>query len=207
MTLLYSISGLRGLLLIFQNWLFNILYGRVFTNKVKVFGLPIISFANHSEVKVGTNLVLISHSYFSEPGIDHPVVIRTLNSSAKLVIGNNVGISGGGICVAQEVVIGDDVMMGANSFITDTDFHPVDPEKRRFRKDNVASRRVIIEENVFIGMNSTILKGARIGKNSVIAAGSIVTKDIPPNSIAAGVPARVIGQVDYQRQMEGSVGL
>lgn len=178
-----------------QNFFFNAFYRGRLCNSVKIFGYPIVSLARSSEIRVGTNLVLISHSYFSEPGINHPVVIRTLNASARLFIGNNVGISGGGICVAQQVKIGNNVMMGANSFVTDTDFHPTDPKDRRFRKDNVVSKEVVIGDNVFIGMNALILKGVSVGENSVIGAGSIVTTDIPPNCIASGIPARVIRQL------------
>ena len=69
----------------------------------------------------------------------------------------------------------------------DSDLHPVDANDQP-----IESSPVIIEDNVWIGCRSIILKGVKIGRRSVIAAGSIVTKDIPPNSIAAGVPARVI---------------
>lgn len=195
MNVLYSIWGLRKLLIISQNLLFNLIYRKVFNNKVTVFGLPIISIANASMITVGDHLVLISSSYFSGPGVNHPTIIRTLTPEARLQIGNNVGISGGGICVAKEVIIGDNVLMGANAFITDTDFHPVQPENRRFRDSTKDSKTVVIEDNVFIGMNSLILKGVTIGKSSVIGAGSIVTKDIPPDSIAFGIPAKVTRQI------------
>jgi acetyltransferase-like isoleucine patch superfamily enzyme len=195
MSVPYRIWGLRRLVLVIQNLIFNVFYQTRLGNRVKIFGYPIVSLAKSSEVRVGTNLVLISHSYFSEPGVNHPVVIRTLNPNARLSIGSNVGISGGGICVARQVKIGDNVMMGANSFITDTDFHPTDSTRRRFRRDNVASKEVVIQDNVFIGMNALVLKGVTIGQNSVIGAGSIVTGDIPPNSIATGIPARVIKQL------------
>jgi acetyltransferase-like isoleucine patch superfamily enzyme len=195
MTLIYSIWGLRRFILIIQNVMFQLFWGKQFKNRVRVFGLPIISFAKFSKVTIGKNLVLISHSFFSEPGVNHPVVIRTLNSNAQLVIGDNVGISGGSICVAQEINIGSNVMLGANVLITDTDFHPIVQDNRRFSSENVGTRPVYIENNVFIGTNTMVLKGAHIGKNSVIGAGSIVTGEIPPESIAVGIPAKVIGKV------------
>lgn len=195
MNFFYRIAGLRKAVLVLQNFLFNLYHKRTLKNSVRIFGFPIVSFAVHSEVKVGKNLVLISESFFSQPGVNHPVILRTLSPGAKLVIGNNVGISGGGICVAKEVVIGDNVMLGANAFVTDTDFHPLDPTGRRYRSDNVLTERVEVGENVFIGMNALILKGVKIGKNSVIGAGSIVTSEIPPNCVASGIPARVIRQL------------
>lgn len=192
---MYRLKILRRIVLELINFLFNFNYKKKLGNKIRVFGFPIISISKNSKINVGKNLVLISHSYFSEPGVNHPVILRTLNSSAKIVIGDNVGISGGGICAAEEVILGNNVMLGANTFITDTDFHPIDPENRRFSRENVLNRSVVIKDNVFIGMNSLILKGVTIGENSVIGAGSIVTRNIPPNSIAGGTPAKVIKSI------------
>lgn len=131
MSFFYSIWGIRRIILEVQNFYFNHRY-RYFVNKVKIFGLPIIYITKKSQIEIGRNLVLISESYFSEPGINHPVIIRTLRPNAKIKIGNNVGISGGGICSAEEVVIGNDVLMGANVFVTDTDFHPLESKNRRY---------------------------------------------------------------------------
>jgi acetyltransferase-like isoleucine patch superfamily enzyme len=195
MTFFYSIWGIRKILLIIQNCYFNFRYKKIFVNKIKIFGLPIIDVNKNSKAIFGNNLVLNSNSYFSEPGINHPVILRTLNSNAKLVIGNNVGISGGGICAAKSIEIGNNVMFGANAFVTDTDFHPIDVENRRFSRENIHTANVIIEDNVFLGMNTIVLKGVKIGKNSVIGAGSIVAQDIPENVIAAGIPAKVIKHI------------
>lgn len=192
---LYKIFGIRKIILLVQKIYFLLLYGRYFNFSVNVFGLPIIDIFKGSKVSIGKNLVLISTSFFSEPGVNHPVIIRTLSKEAELNIGENVGISGGGICCTSKVVIGNNVMFGANSFVTDTDFHPVDPSNRRFSRDNIKSAPVIIEDNVFLGMNVIVLKGVRIGKNSIVAAGSIVSADIEPNCIAAGIPAKKIKNI------------
>jgi len=101
-------------------------------------------------------------------------------------------MSGGAICSAQSVTIGEGTLLGANVVIADTDFHPIVPEGRRYSHADVAVAPVTIQENVFIGMNSLILKGVVIGANSVIGAGSVVTKSIPANVIAAGNPCRVL---------------
>jgi acetyltransferase-like isoleucine patch superfamily enzyme len=74
----------------------------------------------------------------------------------------------------------------------DTDFHPLDPERRRNDPLDGATRPVVIEDDVFIGMNSLILKGVRLGKGCVIGAGSVVTHDVPAGAVAAGNPARII---------------
>ena len=192
MTFFYRLPGLRKLTLIVENFLFNFIYRSRFGNKVNVFGFPLIFAPKGATITFGKNVTLVSDSYFSEPGVNHPVMIRLLNEQAKLKIGDNVGISGGGICVQTEVQIGKDVMFGANSFITDTDFHPVAPENRRTSREGVGTKKVVIEDNVFIGMNTVILKGVTIGKNSIVGANSTVVKSIPPNEIWGGSPAKFI---------------
>ncbi|MCS7070899.1 MAG: hypothetical protein NZM00_05290 [Anaerolinea sp.] len=86
--------------------------------------------------------------------------------------------------------------MGANSIITDTDFHPLTADARRIDPTQGRTAPVIVEDEVFIGMQAIILKGVRLGRGCVIGAGSVVTQDVPPGMIAAGNPARVIRPVD-----------
>lgn len=192
MRFLYRIWGLRKLTIMFTNWIFNVRYKKKLGAHVNIFGFPIVVLTKGSQVKFGRSVTLISESYFSEPGINHPVMIRTMKKDAKLTIGDYTGISGGGICVSKEIEIGSNVMFGANSFVTDTDFHPIAAENRRKDKTNVKSKKVVIEDNVFLGMNSVVLKGVTIGENSIIAAGSIVVKDIPANQIWGGNPAKYL---------------
>lgn len=192
MNSLFRFWGVRRALLELQNLLFRAQYGRRLGQRVQLYGLPLLQVPNWANLRIGRRVCLISDAYFSEPGINHPVFIRLLNPQAKLTIGDDVGISGGGICVQTEVSLGNGVMLGANAFITDTDFHPLLPANRRYSAEHVGSRPVVIEDNVFIGMNSLVLKGVRIGRNSVIGAGSVVTRDVPPNEIWAGSPARFV---------------
>lgn len=84
-------------------------------------------------------------------------------------------------------------MIAANVIIVDSDFHATwPPEMRWSNKTDAFDREVVIGRRVWIGMNSLILKGSRIGDNSIIGAGSVVSGDIPSNCMAAGNPARVI---------------
>lgn len=87
------------------------------------------------------------------------------------------------------VYIGDYCMIGPNTLIT-TVGHPMSPRGRREKK--ACGRPITIGDDVWIGGNCTILPGVTIGNNVVIGAGAVVTKDIPDNSVAVGIPARVI---------------
>ena len=87
--------------------------------------------------------------------------------------------------------IGDDVMIGPNVSII-TAGHPLDPLQRR---SITIGKPIVIERNVWIAAGATIIGGVTVGENSVVAAGSVVTKDVPPNSLVAGNPARFIRSV------------
>jgi acetyltransferase-like isoleucine patch superfamily enzyme len=144
-----------------------------------------------SECYIGEGSTLISVSFATALGVNHPVVLRTLAPEAKITIGARVGISGGSICAAKLVVVGEGSRLGANVTIADTDFHSLYPRRRTTKIDEeVAVAEVTIGKNVFIGTNAIVLKGVTIGDNTVIGAGSVVTKSIPANVIAAGNPCR-----------------
>jgi acetyltransferase-like isoleucine patch superfamily enzyme len=90
------------------------------------------------------------------------------------------------------VDIGDRVMIGPNVSII-TSGHPLLPSQRRAY---IEAKPIAIEENVWIAAGATILGGVTVGENSVIAAGAVVTKDVPPNSFVAGVPAKIIRSLE-----------
>lgn len=159
-------------------------------------GSPIVDRHDGSTISLESETLLISRSEGTALGVSHPVVIRTLAPEALIRICRGVGISGGSICAAKEVVIGENTLIGADSVICDTDFHGLRPSERRDSVAHVRSARPIsIGENVFIGTRVIILKGVRVGKNSVIGAGSVVTTDIPENCIAAGNPCKIIREL------------
>ncbi|MBL7875056.1 MAG: acyltransferase [Cyclobacteriaceae bacterium] len=110
--------------------------------------------------------------------------------NGTLRVGKNSRLNGVHIDARELVQIGDNVRIAPYTIILDSDFHDI--------KDHFAdglSKPVIIEDNVWLATRCTILKGVRIGKGSVVAAGSIVTKDVPPNCIVAGIPAQVIREI------------
>ena len=161
----------------------------------RCYGLPIIQKHRQSRIQIGERMSLRSSVISNPLGPNHPVIISTRRASAKLIIGDDFGMTGGSIVVDENITIGDRVWVGANTIITDTDFHPLDPEHRRLNPLDAKTAPIIIEDDIFIGMNTMILKGVKIGAGSVIGAGSIVTRDVPRGAIVAGNPARVIRQL------------
>ena len=87
--------------------------------------------------------------------------------------------------------IADDVMIGPNVSII-TSGHPIEPSQRRA---SVVAKPIVIERNVWIAAGAMIIGGVTVGENSVVAAGSVVTKDVPPNILVGGNPARVIRSI------------
>lgn len=112
---------------------------------------------------------------------------------ANITIGNNVGMSSTVLWCHKKIVIGNNVKIGGNCILIDTDAHDINYiNRRRPATDSGATSPIIIEDDAFIGTNCIILKGVTIGARSIIAAGSIVTKSIPADCIAGGNPAKVI---------------
>lgn len=109
---------------------------------------------------------------------------------------------------AEKVKIGNHVLISHNVNIHDTNGHPIDIELRRKHFQEITtighprqyldliSLPVVIEDDVWIGFNSTILKGVTLGKGSIVAAASVVTKDVPSGTIVAGNPAKIIRKVN-----------
>ena len=126
-------------------------------------------------------------------GLNRRSIIATHSKDAEIIIGDNCAFSAIVIGARESVIIGNDVMVGANVLITDFDWHSMKIDERQHGIPK--SKPVIISDNVFIGYSATILKGVSIGRNSVIGANSVVTKNIPDNVVAAGNPCKVIKSV------------
>lgn len=153
-------------------------------NDCRFWGNMIWSRFPGSTIKIGNNCAFVSNMSVNYRGVNHCCVIQTGTENARIEIGSNCGFSGCSIVSDISVKIGDNVTIGTNVMIGDRDDH-----KEIY--DSVP-KKVVICDNVWIGMNSIILKGVHIGENVIIGAGSIVTKDIPANCIAAGVPCKFI---------------
>lgn len=143
-----------------------------------------------STIKIGATTAFRSDSNSNLIGVKGKCMLSTHSETAQLIIGENCGFSGTVLGAKEKIVIGRDVLCGANTLITDFDWHGVAPDQRRNYSGD--SKEVLIGNNVFIGYGSVILKGVTIGDNSVIGANSVVTKSIPANVIAGGNPCKVL---------------
>ena len=161
------------------------------------YGSPIVNLTKGGLISLGEDCVLCSSSRANFAGVNHPVILALLRPGATLEIGDDTGISGGSFCAARSVKIGKGCLIGANALVTDCDFHALKPEGRRHNSnpEDVGCEPVVIEDNVWLGANVTVLKGVRIGRDTVVAAGSVVTKSLPEGVLAAGVPAKVIREL------------
>lgn len=124
--------------------------------------------------------------------------ISNRSPEPEITIGSHVFIGNGcTLSSGSKIEIGDHCLLAAGVRIHDNDGHPLDPARRRRAEqiDDSEVAPVVIESNVWLGADVTVLKGVRIGENSVIGTGAVVTSDVPPNSICAGNPARVVREL------------
>ena len=145
-------------------------------------GIPLIQ--GHISIVLGDNVSLHGKSNFTGAKVFERPTLRVGNNT---VLGYQLQIT-----VGCDVTIGNNVLIAGGVCIFSYDQHRLNPAERHLPALPVTSRPIVIEDNVWIGENCTILKGVTIGKNSIIAAGTNVTKDIPPNSIVKGHGAQVV---------------
>jgi acetyltransferase-like isoleucine patch superfamily enzyme len=147
-------------------------------------------------------IVIFDENISINSGNNHNIVGRQQKTifwvEGKLTVGHNTGMSSTALICNHEIEIGNNVNLGGNTIIYDTDFHAIDP-KIRLNKglDKKEAKKAIVKigNNVFTGAHSTILKGVTIGDNAVVGACSLVSKDIPTNEIWVGNPIRFIGRL------------
>ncbi len=141
------------------------------------------------------------------PGIrigNHPHVIAASDLKVRLSVWSRIGEEGriqiGDCCLicpgvrvsaARGISIGDDCMLACGAYITDSDWHGIYD-----RISQGVSAPVVIEDNVWIGDRATVCKGVTIGRNSIVGAGAVVTRDVPTDVIAAGNPAVIVKRLD-----------
>ena len=160
----------------------------------KIYDKVYIECNSSANIIIGKGFFLTSGDNFNSLCSNRRASIY-VTKGALLKIGDYVGMSSPTIWCASKIVIGNNAHIGANCMIIDTDVHSKDYKHRDFRNEimsDVIPMPINIGDDVWIGLNCIILKGVTIGNRSIIGAGSVVTKDIPANCIAAGNPCRVI---------------
>lgn len=159
---------------------------------------------NRGKVTMGKAVIFNSNLKSNFVGLYKPCSIL-VKEGAALHIDDFTGFSGVSIYCSENIYIGKNVNCGGNVSIWDTDFHPIEIHARRIHNVvKIKSRPIKIEDDVFIGANSIVLKGVRIGAGAIIGAGSVVTKDVPANEIWGGNPAKFI-RVNIDTSKEGQI--
>lgn len=173
--------------------LFLFLKGVTIVHKICCIGFPQIVVSRNSVFQYGYGIIMVNNALHSTLGRTNRCKIVVYNN-ALLQLGNHIGMSNATIVATKKIIIGNNVLIGAGTTIVDSDFHSMNfhdwftpADERKMKRATVS-----IGNNVFIGMNSIILKNVTIGDNVRIAAGSVVTKDIPSDEIWGGNPAKLI---------------
>ena len=158
------------------------------------------------KVKIGDDFVFSSGASINPICRNIRGALYTMSPNACIEIGDRVGISSACLWAKERITIGNDVNIGGDCIIIDNDAHPIDYIQRRslYIKEagleafysKIISSPVEIGDDVWIGARCIILKGVHVGARSIIAAGSVVTKDIPADVIAGGNPCKVIRILD-----------
>ncbi|EMK3322732.1 hypothetical protein V8035_001078 [Vibrio vulnificus] len=166
--------------------------------KVSLIGFPIIKKHPGSKIIIEDNVTIVSKTKGNIAGVNNKSLIATVTHGAKIELKYNSGLSGAKIVSASCITLGRNSGLGANSVVYDTDFHPVDAEKRRTQTslNEADSKPVLIGDDVLIGAGSTILKGTIIGDKCVLGAASVVAnKRLLKSTVYAGNPVKLIKKI------------
>lgn len=174
---------------LFNRWFFRANGAKIGNN---FFVIGRVSIVGLGKIEIGDDFCMSSGDYVNPIASNLRGAIFTETKDSHIFIGNNVGMSSTRMWVRDSLTIGDNVRVGANVLFIDTDSHPLDYMVRRTSNEGTKSKPIVVEDDVWIGAHTIVLKGVTIGARSVIGAGSIVTKDIPSDCIAAGNPCKVI---------------
>ena len=160
-------------------------------------GVPYVLVARGAKgMSIGKNFAMNNGISHNPIGMPQPCTFF-VDRGCSLIIGNNVGISQTALIAHADITIGDNVKIGGGTCVYTSDFHSLNKDLRRTGEDlkNRKSAPITIENDAFIGARCIILKGVTIGENSIVGAGSVVTKSIPANEIWAGNPAKFIRKI------------
>lgn len=147
-----------------------------------------------ASLSVGANCTLRSSQRGYHAGMPFPTGILVDNCGASVCLGDNTRINGAYVHAQKRIVIGKNCVIAAGVNIIDTNGHEVLSANRTVGRDEAAE--IVLGDNVWVGLNSIILKGTHIGENSVVTAGSVVKGDFPRNSLISGNLAERIRELE-----------
>lgn len=173
----------------------------VFIGSFRSNGIPYIHKSLKASIVIGNNFTMNNGAKYADSGLNGKCRIE-VRDNGNLSIGNHVGMSDVTISCHEKITIGNNILLGVGAQIRDTDNHSLNPEDRKIGLDwqNKKTAPIQIKDNVFIGAYSFILKGVTIGENSIVGAGSVVTKNVPANEIWAGNPVKFIKKLSKIEQ-------
>ena len=188
--------------------LLNVKFGR----NLKVFNKIHLDISPSATIKIGNDFTFTSGDFYNPLCRNICGCIHAIEKKSTIIIGNNVGISSACLRAKEKIVIGNNVKIGGDCILLDTDAHNLNYQIRRSHEKNsegktiesatAKSAPIIIEDDVLIGTRCIILKGVTIGARSIIGSGSIVTKSIPSDCIAAGNPCKVIRFLNISHNLD-----
>lgn len=174
-------------------FLLNVPHGKIYTGG----GIVKIRLSRNGKIVIGNN---VNFANRWEIGFPNRCYLR-VNGNGKLTIGDNTGLNSISIFCDDKITIGENVHIGGCTKIFDTNFHNMNYLERRNPQLNgiCSTAPIIIENDVFIGANCLIEKGVTIGARSIIAAGSVVVKDVPSDELWGGNPAKFIKKINIRK--------
>lgn len=156
-------------------------------------GMPCVDIARGASIRIDRGVMINSSNAGYHVNMHSAVKLMADRPGARIHIGEETRIHGSCIHAYRAITIGKRCLIAANCHIIDCNGHELsfDDVDRRIHTTS-DGRPVVIEDAVWIGANSIILPGVRIGRGSVVAAGSVVARDVPPMTVVAGNPAKVV---------------
>lgn len=162
-------------------------------NKINISGNPILVFKYNGKMILGDNVTLKSNNNSYHVHMYSPTKLMVDRKDAIIIIGENTRINGACIHAYNKIEIGKNCLIAANTQIFDGSGHDLSMDDPLNRINTIGNSKPIkIGDNVWIGINCIIMPGVNIGNDSVIAAGSVVVKDVPAKCLVGGNPAKII---------------
>lgn len=178
----------------------NFHYGNNLTTR----GVPIIQISKNAGVFIGNNVTINSRNYGYHANMHSPTKLMADRPNAVIRIGDNTRVNGACIHAFNKIEIGNNCLIAANVQIIDANGHELSFSNVENRINTSSNGKpILVEDNVWIGLNSIILPGVKIGRGSVIGANSVVSTDVPPMVIFSGNPGKIIKKAnEYESNLQ-----